>query len=311
MLFRSGGKGLGGDVFKPRVSVVVPVRNRAGVVRDCIESILRSDYDRSLWELICVDNGSVDGTRDILASYESEIRMLDEPRSGPAPARNTGIRAATGDVIAFTDSDCVVERDWLRRIVQPLSDPAVGAVGGRILAHNPANTVALFGEIIHDHYRAIEGFSPPYFITMNLACRRDLLFAVGLFDERLLRCEDGDLAYRILQQMPDLHFHYAHAARIRHRNRDSLASLMKEGFEHGYHGTAVRRLHEDFIHRCERRGTRNEDPALANGQQAMPMISEWRRRLYSHAFVKSKQLGQKMGRQRANELIESCTTPGT
>lgn len=242
-----------------------------------------------------MDNGSTDGTMAVLRSYGERVRVLEEQRRGAAAARNTGIHAATGEVIAFTDSDCVVDPRWITEIVQPLADPDVAAVGGRILAHQPANSVSRFGEIIHDHSLALNYYKPAYFITMNVALRRDLLLKSGLFDVRLLRCQDAELAYRIRRDMPDKRFHYAHAAVIRHRNRSSLASLMREGFVHGYHAVAVRRLHGDFI----RSALNSLDRSQWNSARtAAPQIAPWQQHFYSFAFRHSKSIGRWMARWR-------------
>jgi GT2 family glycosyltransferase len=152
---------------------------------------------------------------------------------------------ATGDIVAFTDADCVVHRDWLSRIIARVRDPAVGIVGGTILARKPCNAVAEFGERIHDHRTAIEYYSPPYAITMNWASRRSVLDKVGPFDEELLRCEDCDLAYRVV----GAGYRIVHepAAVVYHRNERSLAGLIAEGYAHGYHSISLLKKHEEFV----------------------------------------------------------------
>src|SRR5947207_14011547 len=115
-----------------RVSVIVAAYNAQGTLRECLESLLQLDYPHSHLEVLCVDNASTDATARILARHDGRVRTLHEPRRGPAAARNTGVRHTGGEVVAFTDADCVVERAWLRHLVSPLRDPRVGVVGGRI-----------------------------------------------------------------------------------------------------------------------------------------------------------------------------------
>src|SRR5437870_13786471 len=86
----------------PRVSVVVPVFNAQETIRECIQSLLDLNYPKANLELIFVDNASTDRTPEIAA------------------ARNKGILHAAAEIIAFTDSDCVVDRDWLRHLIPPL-----------------------------------------------------------------------------------------------------------------------------------------------------------------------------------------------
>jgi glycosyltransferase involved in cell wall biosynthesis len=230
----------------PAVSVVVPVRNGAATIDDCLWSLLELRYPGRL-ELLVVDNGSTDGTPEVLARHDERIVVVHEPTRGPAAARNAGLRGATGDVVAFTDADCVVDPDWLARLVVPLADPAVGIAGGRILARPPAGPVERFGEEIHDHRMAIEVYDPPYAITMSWASRREVLEVLGGFDEGLRRCEDVDLSYRIVQAGYGLV--YVDEALVYHRNESGLPGLFGEGFAHGFYGVQARKRHERFLRR--------------------------------------------------------------
>ena len=228
-----------------RVSVVVPVYNGEATIGDCVESIFALAFPRDDLELLLIDNASSDRTPAIIDRYRDRAVILHEIKRGPAAARNRGLLHATGDIVAFTDADCVVDRDWLIRLIAPLSDPVVGIVGGTILARTPCNAVEEFGERIHDHRMAIECYSPPYAITMNWASRRSVLEEVGPFDEDLLRCEDCDLAYRVVAA-GDRIVHEP-AAVVYHRNERSLVGLITEGYAHGYHSIRLLKKHEEFV----------------------------------------------------------------
>jgi glycosyltransferase involved in cell wall biosynthesis len=237
------------------VSVVVAVRNARSTIAACVDSLLA--LDPAAIELLVVDNGSTDGTLGVLEAYAGRITVLHERRRGAGAARNAGIAAARGQVVAFTDADCVAEPAWLGNLVGALADPGVGAVGGTILAANPANPVERYGEGIHDHRMAIEVFTPPYAITMNWASRRAVLQELGGFDERFLRCQDVDLSYRIVQSGRTLA--YAPGAVVRHHNEQTLAGLAHEGFTHGFHGVQASKRHDAFLRalghrRVDRRG---------------------------------------------------------
>jgi glycosyltransferase involved in cell wall biosynthesis len=217
----------------PRVSVIVPVYNGEHTIGDCVESIFGLSFPRNEVELLLIDNASSDGTPAIIDRYRDRAVILHERKRGPAAARNRGLLHATGDIVAFTDADCVVDRDWLSRLIAPLTDPVVGIVGGTILATAPCNAVEEFGERIHDHRMAIEVYSPPYAITMNWASRRSVLEEVGPFDEELLRCEDCDLAYRVVAA--GYRIVHEPAAVVYHHTERSLVGLITEGYAHGYH----------------------------------------------------------------------------
>ena len=229
----------------PNVSVVVPVRNSEHTLEQAIQSLLALEYPQDCLELILVDNASTDGTSRILAAYSDHLRRLYEPKRGASAARNKGIAGARHPVIAFTDADCIVDRDWLKHLVAPLEDATVGISGGKIRAVRPCNPVQEYGEWIHDHEKAIRAYKPPYVITMNWASRRSVLVEAGGFDEGLLRGEDVDLAYRIVQA--GYRLAYCAGAVVHHHNRSDLKELFREGFSHGFHSVKVLKKHRDFV----------------------------------------------------------------
>ncbi len=250
----------------PGVSVVVPVYNGSSTIADCLHSLFALRYPQEKLEIVVVDNASTDTTADILECYADRIRIAREEKRGPAAARNRGIVAARHDVVACTDADCIVHADWLRNIVGPLTDLQVGIVGGRILSRLPCNGIERFGETIHDHRKAIQVFTPPYVITMNWASRRRVLEEVGLFDVRLIRCEDVDLSWRLLQARYELR--YAPGAIVYHKNEETLRGLFREGYLHGLWGVQVLKIQKDFVRqlghrRCDWRSYRRLAPSCS------------------------------------------------
>jgi GT2 family glycosyltransferase len=138
-----------------------------------------------------------------------------------------------------------VTPNWIRTLVAPLEDETVGVVGGRILSVQPCNAVEVFGEEIHDHEKAITVFYPPYVATMNWAARRSVFSAAGFFDENFLRCEDVDLAYRVVQLGYTIA--YAPDAIVYHRNERTYAGLFREGFVHGLYSVQAIKKHHRFV----------------------------------------------------------------
>ena len=241
--------------FLPKVSVIVPVHNEDAAVEECITSLLALDYPRENLELLFVDNASTDATADVLARYKDEIRIVREPKRGPAAARNCGLRAAKHGIIAFTDADCVVAKDWLRRLVTPLQDQTVGVVGGRILAKRPCSRIEAFSETLDDHEKAIKRRVPDA-ITMNWVSPLVVLQEVGFFDECLRRGEDSDLSYRVF--LAGYKAAYAPAAIVYHRNPTTLWGLLIEG---GHHGFASVRLHKKHVTKYKQLGLRRIYPS--------------------------------------------------
>ncbi len=279
------------DAYRPRVSLIVAIHNAAATLRDCLESLVHLDYPPGHLEVLCIDNASSDATPRILDRYRHRFEVLHETRRGPAAARNAGLRRASGDVIACTDSDCVVDPMWLRYLVEPLRDPQVGVAGGTILSKRPCNSIEAFGEQIHDHHRAVNEFEPPYAITMNWAARMDVLGAVGCFNEDLLRCSDVDWSYRMVQA--GYRLAYAPAAIVYHQNERTPWGLMREGYVHGYHAVKVLRLHAALLQQVRTHKQCQPTPvteAIAVPGRLPPQ--PWRAALWSRLFRRGKRGGR-------------------
>ena len=115
----------------PRVTVVVPVHNGAAMIGTCLEALVGLDYPAQALEIVVVDNRSTDDTRAIVRARP--VRLVEETRvQSSYAARNRGVLVSQGDVVAFTDADCVPDRQWLRALVAPLANPQVGGVAGGI-----------------------------------------------------------------------------------------------------------------------------------------------------------------------------------
>ncbi len=230
----------------PTVSVVVPAFNGEASIAACVRSLLAMEYPAGLFEIVVVDNASTDGTARILSSFAEQVKLLHEKKRGPAAARNQGVRHASGEVIAFTDSDCTVEKSWLRHLVAAITTSEVGIAGGRILSRRPHNRIEAFGEQIHDHEKAINLYKPPYVITMNWASPRAVLLQAGLFDETYLRCEDVDLSQRIF--LLGYKLVYQSEAVVYHENENTLGGLFREGYQHGVWAVKCLKDSRDLTH---------------------------------------------------------------
>jgi glycosyltransferase involved in cell wall biosynthesis len=285
----------------PYVSVVVPVRNSELTVEGTVQSLLALEYPQERLELILVDNASTDGTAGILAAYSDRLRCFREPKRGVSAARNRGIFEARHPVVAFTDADCVVDRDWLRQLVVPLEDATVGISGGRILAARPCNPVQKYGEWLHDHERAIQEFEPPYVISMNWASRRGVLLETGGFDESLFQGEDVDLAYRVLQA--GYRLAYRAGAVIRHHNRPDLKGLFREGFRDGFYSVIVLRKHQAFVARYgHRRVSIGGYKTLAANALRLLLNTADSDVVFDTVFNSGKKLGKLLGSIRVAHL---------
>lgn len=220
------------------VSVVVPVFNRAADIERCIEALLLQDYPA--YEIIVVDNGSTDGTREVVSRYPATL--LVEPHRNPYRARNRGIRAAAGEIIAFTDSDCAPAPTWLSRLVEAYDCEAIAGVGGSLSSLPPTTLVETFLalgrlQIVEGNHRADMQRDPYIFLSggmgsANMSYRRSVFDALGGFDERYERfCGSYDFCWRV--QQAGYRVVYEPAAHVQHHMRSSVRAMCRQFFEFG------------------------------------------------------------------------------
>ena len=186
----------------PCVSVVIPTYRRPALLARCLRAVLAQRFIAGPMEVIVVDDGHDDATRDTVAGLQSQVppRMVlrylrPATGRGPAVARNAGWRAAQAPLVAFTDDDTIPEPGWLAAGTAAMAAaPSWCAASGAIRV--PPATVPPT-----DHERMTRGLETAEFVTANAFVRTDALLAVCGFDERFQRAwrEDADLQFRLLQ----------------------------------------------------------------------------------------------------------------
>lgn len=190
------------DLNTPLVSVIIPTYNRARTLKKAIDSVFDQDYKN--FELIVVDDGSTDSTEKLLLSYANSIKVIQQPNQGVSTARNRGIKASSGDLIAFLDSDdywypqklsaqidffnatpdaliCQTEEIWIRN-------------GKRV---NPKKKHQKLSGIIFTPSLALCLISPS-----AVMIKKELFNEFDGFDESLPACEDYDLWLRVTCRHP-------------------------------------------------------------------------------------------------------------
>ena len=195
-------------MIHPRVSVIIATYNRAHLLGRAIESVLGQTYCD--FELIVIDDGSVDQTRQLMKSYEGRLRFLEQNHQGKSVALNAAIDEAKGEWVALLDSDDYWLPEKLQWQVQALGElqrEGCGACftdGGFI--NNSAMTMSLF-EFYGREHRTVTGIvanpvqtfaaSSAGVSVVTLMCRTDLVRAAGGFDPELSFTEDYDFVFRL------------------------------------------------------------------------------------------------------------------
>jgi glycosyltransferase involved in cell wall biosynthesis len=180
-----------------RLSVVIPTFNRKAELQRLLESLWEQSICRSKFEVIVASDGSSDGTNEMVREMQARewnLKLLELSNRGPAAARNAGARAVSTQLIAFTDDDCVAERDWLQNILRAFNDEAVVAVQGITTTYRSARGPLTHEvEVLRDWTTTVP--------TCNAAFRRNVFEATGGFDEKFPSAhnEDTDLAWRVAE----------------------------------------------------------------------------------------------------------------
>lgn len=167
------------------ISVIIPCWNEERHLAPCLEGLLAQSFPRDRYEVIVVDNGSTDRSADVARRY-APVTLLQEPKEGSYAARNTGVRAARGRILAFTDADCVVGPDWLERIHAELADDRTAVVlGSRRFARETA-VLRMLADYEMEKARFVFSQNDAalyYAYTNNMAVRRDAFDRAGPFIE--------------------------------------------------------------------------------------------------------------------------------
>jgi len=245
-----------GSVWQPIVSVIVPARNEEHFLGRCLDSIFAQTYPPERIEVIVVENGSTDATRQVVAACAAacnRIRLVISDAVNQAAAMNVGILAACGEVIARVDGHSYLDREYVSHAVAALArNPAAAGVGGPFL---PA------GETLLEHVTGLArssrvGVGGGYgadreeveHLVRSVQCgtyRRDALLAVGGFDVAMAYGEDEELNWRLLRSgreivlVPALRQHY--------RPRASLRALAHQYWHYGQARIRVVTKHPDFL----------------------------------------------------------------
>jgi len=228
------------------LSVVIPALNSASTISFTLSSIFSNGFSRELFEVLVVDNGSSDKTVEVARRYP--VKIYNCPEKGIGPPRNLGIKMAKGNIICSTDSDCVVEKDWLKNIWSFFEqNPHADGVGGPVhpYPYSQNRIQKLTGEIFAEDQGYPSKIRKVQFGSMsgmifgsNSAFRKNVVISAGGYT---IGGSNLELVWRLASMKRNLFFDPK--VRVNHIFPSNLKSIFKQQFRWGTQSTQMRRMH--------------------------------------------------------------------
>ena len=231
-----------------KISIIIPTKNEGTVLGNCLNSIRNLDYEKDNIEVIIVDGHSNDNTVEIAEMYDCKV--VYENIGSRGGACNVGLRNAEGELVAFTDADCIVPKDWLKNIIKEFKDEKIASVGGpNVTPDNDTDFAKCVGTVLvflskpgarygFNIDRVTEVFHNP---GCNVAYIKNTILKVGCFNENLTTCEDEELDYRIRKRGYKILF--TPNAKVLHYRRPTWDRFRKMAYRYGIGRMQAIRLH--------------------------------------------------------------------
>ncbi|MDP2755948.1 MAG: mycofactocin biosynthesis glycosyltransferase MftF, partial [Nitrospirota bacterium] len=217
-------------------------------IAECLESIFSQDYPKHKIELIVIDDGSKDGTGNLVSMFPCKLLSHQKSR-GQSYCRNLGARKANGEILAFLDSDCVAGTTWLKEIVTYFQWDSVGAVGGYVDSYFTTSPLDRYEETyspLNMGKRFLcdtdEG-STFYVPTCNLLVQREAFLRTGGFQEQMDLGEDVDFCWRMRAKGYDTL--YVPVGAVKHKHRNELGKMLKRRRDYGTSEATLYTLHPE------------------------------------------------------------------
>lgn len=231
----------------PFVSIIIPVKDRADDLRNCLTSLQKLDYPREMLEVIVIDDGSTDHTPQVAVELGARLIPSGASGGGPALARNQGASQARGKILAFIDSDCTAAEDWLQELLPAFCDPRLAAVGGWVDGMHLDSALDRYEAVMSSlnlGRRELTGGAGEdtfYLPSCNLLVRKKAFAAAGGFCSELQVGEDVDLTWRLRDA--GWKIQYLPCGTVYHAHRSRIWPFMKRRFDYGTSEGLLQQLH--------------------------------------------------------------------
>jgi len=215
-----------------KASVVIPSYNSEKTIAFTLNSILKSDFPKSQFEVIVVDDGSTDSTRNVVKKFREAI-LIQQKHKGPAAARNLGARKAKAGIIAFLDSDCTPEKKWLKIMVKEMMDSKTAAVYGSLVdGEKNIYSKAIHFDWAHSLNPKMKKEERILATSANFCIRKKIFEELKGFDEEVLWTEDTALSIKLKNK--NYRIVFLPEAKTKHFHKiKNLKNFLSHRFEHG------------------------------------------------------------------------------
>ncbi len=226
-------------------SVIIPAYNAAHTIEKCLSALVNQSLPKEDYEVILVDDGSTDDTPDIVNKFP--VQYFWQPNQGPATARNRGAQEAKGDIILFTDADCVPQNNWIEEMVRPFNVPEIMAVKGAYKTDQKSLT-ARFAQIeFEERFEMLKSHKYIDMVdTYSAGYRKSIFLSLGGFDPSfpVANNEDTELSYKMSEASHRMVFNPN--AIVYHLNHpDSVKGYARLKFWRGYWRMVVYKKYPD------------------------------------------------------------------
>lgn len=217
-------------------SVIVPFLNEERYIEQCVSSLLNQDFDKNEYELIFVDNGSADKSTDIVRKFPS-VTILREYKRYEYACFNAGLKFAKGEIVAFTNADCLMPSDWLSQIYHGvrLSNADV-VLGRRYFPSSKSFLMQMIEEYenVKVEYVLKNCTSRKFFgYTNNMAIKANIFKKIGLFCEAH-RGGDTEFIQRLVSRIPSARVGFLPGAKVIHMEMESVKTWLKKNIGYAY-----------------------------------------------------------------------------
>ena len=215
----------------PFISVIIPVFNAENTIDENMESLMNQKYPKKKYEIVVVDNGSSDNTLRIIKKYRNVSKILKEKKRNSYCARNKGILNAKGSIIAFIDSDCIADHEWLFHLSKAFTDTKVKIVGGKIRAFGTNSILLKYCDKFCHHQSLFFRSKMPFFAAANMSIRKKCLVQSGLFLTSLKSGGDVELCSRMVTNKKEIC--YEPKAIVSHIYKNSFMEFLRKHYYYG------------------------------------------------------------------------------